>query len=264
MADNAPCFDDGDAYERFMGRWSRAVGVQFLDWLTPPKRARWLDVGCGTGVFTQLVLDTCSPAAVMAVDPAPAQIEHARTLPAAVQKAEFRVADSQALPFPDDTFDVVGSALVINFIPDRPKALKEMARVARPGGMIAGYVWDFANDRSTSEPLRSGLRRIGVEPPATAGAADSTLEALGSLFSRAGLQDITARAIDVTNTFLNFDEFWRAQTPGFNPITSTIASLPTADQSRLMQIVKDELATGPGGSITYSARANAIKGRAPA
>jgi ubiquinone/menaquinone biosynthesis C-methylase UbiE len=196
------------------------------------------------------------------VDPAPAQIEHARTLSVA-KHAEFRVADSQALPFPDDTFEIVCSALVINFIPDRPQALKEMARVTRPGGMVAGYVWDFANERSTSEPLRRGLRRIGVEPPPTAGAVDSTLDALSSLFSHAGLQDIAAQAIDVTNTFLNFDDFWRAQTPSFNPIAKMIASLPATDQARLMEIVKDGLPTNPGGSITYSARANAIKGRAP-
>ena len=263
MADNAPRFDDGEAYEHFMGRWSRAVGAQFLDWLAPPKRARWLDVGCGTGVFTKLVMDTCSPAAVTAVDPAPAQIEHARTLPVG-QQAQFRVADAQDLPFPDDTFDVVGSALVINFIPDRPAAIKEMSRVARPGGMVAGYVWDFANERSTSTPLREGLRQIGVDPPPTAGAADSTLEALESLFARAGLTDIATRAIDVTSSFPHFDDFWRAQTPGFNPIVKVIASLPEAERAKLREIVRAGLPAGPDGSISYSARANAIKARAPA
>src|ERR1035437_10386376 len=114
MADAAPIFNDANAYQAFMGRWSHAVGAAFLNWLAPPKGASWLDVGCGTGVFTELVLDTCSPAAVVAVDPAAAQIDYARKQSVA-QRADFRVADAQALPFPDRTFDVVASALVINF-----------------------------------------------------------------------------------------------------------------------------------------------------
>ena len=117
--------------------------------------ARWLDVGCGTGIFTELVLDTCSPAAVFAVDPAEAQIDHACRQPVA-QRANFRVADALALPFPDATFDVVASALVINFIPDRPRALSEMRRVARAGGIVAGYVWDFAAELSPSGLCASG------------------------------------------------------------------------------------------------------------
>src|SRR5688572_18283770 len=135
MAD-AYHFDDGAAYETFMGRWSRAAGAVFLEWIGAPRNARWLDVGCGTGVFTELVLDTAFPAAVSAVDPTAKQIEHARSRPVG-QRVDFQVGDAQALPFPDDAFDVVVSALVINFIPDRAKALAEMRRVGRPGAIVA-------------------------------------------------------------------------------------------------------------------------------
>ena len=74
-------FSDGAAYERYMGRWSRAVGEVFLDWVTPPRSVRWLDVGCGTGVFTELVLDAYAPESVVAVDPSEAQIDIARHKP---------------------------------------------------------------------------------------------------------------------------------------------------------------------------------------
>lgn len=262
MADTAVAFDDGAAYERFMGRWSRAAGAIFLDWVAPPRNARWLDVGSGTGVFTALVIETCSPAAVVAVDPSAAQVDHARTQPVA-QRAEFRVADAQKLPFPDGSFDVVASALVINFIPDRPRALAEMRRVARPGGVVAGYVWDFAAERSANWPLRLALRRIGVEPPLAPGTEDARLEALESLFARAELKNIATRTIDVTATFPDFDDFWRANTARFNPVTKLIMALPEIERARLIELVRAQLPTNPDGSVTYSARANAIKARVP-
>src|SRR5262245_39388149 len=180
-----PTFDDGEAYERFMGRWSGAVGTAFLDWLEPPQQARWLDVGCGTGIFTQLVAETRAPAALTAVDPSPAQIDHARRQPIG-QRADFRVADAQQLLFADAAFDVVTSALVINFIPDRARVVAEMRRVARPGGQVAGYVWDFAANRGTAWPLREALIQVGLDAPMP-GQAQSTLAALQSLFAGAGL-----------------------------------------------------------------------------
>lgn len=263
MAEAALIFNDARAYQAFMGRWSHAVGAAFLDWLAPPKAASWLDVGCGTGVFTELVLDTCSPAAVVAVDPAAAQIDYARKQSVA-QRADFRVADAQALPFSDCAFDVVVSALVINFIPDRPRALAEMRRVCRPGGSVAGYVWDFAAERSAGWPLASGLRQIGIEPPRVTGTEDSSLEALQKLFDQAGFDDIAVRSINVTVAFSDFDSYWRAQIVLFHPLGKIIGAMPDTDRAKLMEIVRAVLPAEANGSIAYSARANAIKSRVPA
>ena len=260
--DTKDYFSDGVAYERFMGRWSRAAGAIFLDWVAPPSGARWLDIGCGTGVFTELVLDTCSPATVVAVDPAAAQIELARNKPFA-QRADFRVADAQTLPFPDGAFDVVASALVINFIPDRPRALAEMCRVGHPGGVVAGYVWDFAAQRGVNSPIRFGLNQIGAKPPPVPGTEDSRLEALSLLFSGGGLKDIATRTIDVSMSFPDFNTFWRSQTPSFSPTGKMIAALSETDRAKLIESVRARLPAGPDGSITHSARANAIKARVP-
>jgi SAM-dependent methyltransferase len=262
MAATTFTFDDGAAYELFMGRWCRAVGAVFLDWLAPPKGAHWLDVGCGTGIFTELVVDTCAPAAVVAVDPSAAQIGHARGRPVG-QRADFSVADAQTLPFPDGAFEVITSALVMNFIPDRSQALAEMRRVARPAGVVAGYVWDFAAEGSPGSPIRLGMRKIGVEPPRTPGTEDSTLKALEALFERAEFEQIRTKTIDVKETFSDFDEFWRSQAPSFSPTTKMIAGLPESDRARLIESVRAALPAGPNGSIAYSARANAIKARAP-
>lgn len=160
-------FDDAAAYERVMGRWSGAVGVRFLDWLAPTSGLRWLDVGCGTGAFTELVLKRCAPGSIVGVDPAPAQIDYARQQ---IPAAEFRTADATALPFADGEFDIVASALVINFIPDRIKALAEMRRVLRQGGIVTAYLWHrstTANDAPFA-PIERGLETIGanvLRPP---------------------------------------------------------------------------------------------------
>jgi ubiquinone/menaquinone biosynthesis C-methylase UbiE len=262
MADVKAVFDDGAAYERFMGRWSRAVGNIFLDWLAPPKNSQWLDIGCGTGAFTELVLGSCSPASIVGIDPFPQQIEYARSLPAA-RYAEFRVGDALNLPFPDRSFDVVASALVLNFVPDRPRGLAEMRRTAKPGGLVAGYVWDFAGGRATGAPLAKGMRAIGLEPPVTPGTRDTTIGALEVLFAGAGLQSVEVRPIEIKPTYADFDDFWTSQTASVSPQAKFIASLADSDRERLREEVRSILPSNPDGSVSYYACAHAIKARVP-
>ncbi len=257
-------FDDGAAYELFMGRWSRAVGAVFLDWLGVQPGAHWLDVGCGTGVLTELIVDTTTPASVFAVDPALSQIEYARRRLTKAPRVQFHSADAQALPFATGAIDVVASALVINFVPDRPGAVAEMRRVVRPGGLVAGYVWDFAADRSPSWPMRLALRAIGADDPPVPGTADSTLDMLRALFEAAGFERTAVRAIEVAQAFPDFNAFWRAQTPGYSRIGKTVAGLSDADLARMRDVARAALTAMGDGSIAYSARAHAVRGYAPA
>jgi ubiquinone/menaquinone biosynthesis C-methylase UbiE len=262
VAEAALKFDDSAAYERFMGRWSRAVAPVFLNWLGARQRAKWLDVGCGTGILAETLLELCAPASVEAIDPAPAQVKAAARGPAA-GRAAFQVADARKLPFPDGSFDVVASALVINFIPERPPALAEMRRVARAGGLVAAYVWDFAAELSPSGPLRRAMRRLSVPVPDIPGTEASRLEALHPLFKAAGLEQLETRTINVCLAYSNFQDFWQAQTPSYAPTTKIIATMKDSERKRLMRAVQSALPTGPNGSIEYCARANAIKARAP-
>jgi ubiquinone/menaquinone biosynthesis C-methylase UbiE len=259
MPESKVTFDDGDAYDRLMGRWSRAVGAAFLDWLGPDTNTSWLDIGAGTGAFTQLVLDTCEPHAITAIDPSIAQVEHARTLPIGA-RVDFKVADAMDLPFADRSFDIVAAALVINFIPDPGKGVREMARVARPGGIVAGYVWDFAGARSPGWPLARGLLAVGVTPPQLPGTASSTLDALQVMFAAAGLLNVETKAIDVTMRYRDFDDYWSAATPRFLPSVQAIAALPKDDQARLREAVRNSI-SGPQGEVAFAARAHAVKGR---
>src|SRR6516165_6345019 len=156
-------FADGKAYERLMGRWSRLAGEKFLHWLDAPKNLKWLDVGCGNGAFAELLIARCSPAAVVGVDPSEGQLAYARGR-AGTKGAEFRVADAQALPFPDNSFDAATMALVIVFIPDPRMAARELVRVVRPGGVVATYVWDFPHHTPLT-PLGAAMKALGFEPP---------------------------------------------------------------------------------------------------
>jgi SAM-dependent methyltransferase len=197
-----------------------------------------------------------------AVDPAKAQIDYVSNGPLA-RRADFRLAEAQALPFPDGTFDIAASALVINFIPDRLRGLAEMSRVVRPGGLVAGYVWDFAGEHGPNQPIRSGMVQIGAEVRRQSGAEATSTAALNSLFGQAGFEEIETQAIDVSLDFPSFDDYWRAQTPRLHPIAKTIAGLSEPDRAKLVDLVKAEVTRHPNGSICCVARANTIKGRVP-
>ena len=259
MAQTRIDFADANGYERFMGRWSRAVAGHFLQWIKPPPRAKWLDVGCGTGILTEAVLDLCAPASVIGIDPSSAQIEQASRGPAGA-RAKFQQADALSLPFPERSFDIAASALVINFIPDPLPAVQEMRRVTAPGGTVAGYVWDFGRELSPSGPLRQAMRAFGAEVPAIPGTAHSSVQALQSLFAAARMASIQSTTFDVTLAYPGFEDFWNAQTPSYSPTTKIINAMTDGERQRLKRAVQAALPIGPNGKIEYAARANAIRG----
>jgi ubiquinone/menaquinone biosynthesis C-methylase UbiE len=198
---------------------------------------------------------------IIGVDSQPAQIEWAKRRHQG-ERIAFYIADAHQLPFDDDTFDVVSSALVLNFLADRSKALAEMQRVGQPGAVVAGYVWDFATEKVPNSCLCLGLRKLGVTVPRLAGSSTATLTALTHSFRQADYREIRTETFDVTVAFKAFEEFWQSQTPGFSPITKMIAALPPPKLEELMDIVR-KLTTGPTGTTCWSARAHAISARIP-
>ena len=260
MPDIPIVFDDADGYERFMGQWSRAIGEKFLDWLAPPKQARWLDVGCGTGAFCELIQRRCAPSSLAGVDPSAAQIAHAQKR---IPNADLRVADALALPFADQSFDAVVTALVLHFLPDRDKAFAEMKRAAKSGAVIAGYVWnrDAANTYSPYAPMTQGFKTLGIEPTLSPKVPEQTPEGAKATLEKAGFTDVSVTLIDATCGYANFDEYWQVQTLTFHPIGKGVAKLSDAERARLRDIMRDILTPQPDGSIRYSARAAAYQAR---
>ena len=261
MPEIRPAFDDADAYERYMGRWSHAIGETFLHWLAPPKDARWLDMGCGTGAFSQVIAERCAPKSLSGIDPSEAQIAFARRK---LPNADLRVADSMALPFGDGEFDVVASALVLHFIPDRARAFAEMKRVALPGGIVAGYTWERTPESSGAPyaPMLRGIRSMGLEPLRSPTVPEQTLDGLHASAKAAGFSDIAVTQLEAVRRFSNFDEYWDVQTLTVAPIGKMVAGFDDAQRQRLRETMRGIVPIAANGSISYAARAVALKARA--
>lgn len=262
MAGEQIRFDDGAAYEDFMGRWSLLAGNAFLDWLAPAKGLRWLDVGCGNGAFTELLAERCAPASLAGVDPSDGQLAFARTRFAGARDVAFTLGDAMALPFADGTFDAVGSALVLFFIPDPVRGVAEMARVIRPGGGVCAYAWDILGGGFPYFALQDEMARLGMQPMLPPSAEAARLDALQRLWTGAGLVDVETTELTVQRRFADFDAFWTAASKG-PAIAPRLGSQPGGNRDLLRSRLRARLPAAADGSITYGARATAVRGRKP-
>jgi len=252
-------FDDGAAYERMMGTWSRFAGDIFLDWLAPAAGLRWVDVGCGNGAFTELIVGRCSPAEVEGIDPSEAQLSFARTRPAA-RLATFQQGDAMALPFPDSSFEAAVMALVIFFVPDPAKGVAEMMRVLKPGGTASAYAWDIPGGGLPMEPLLVEMRAMGLATPRPPSFEVSRMEALRDLWTASGLESVETKQIIVDRTFDSFEEFWTNSLLGPN-VGQIVAGMTSGDAELLKTRVRARLPADSEGRVTCGACANAVKGR---
>jgi SAM-dependent methyltransferase len=259
MAEDRVVFEDGDAYEHTMGVWSRLVGEVFLDWLAPPSGLRWIDIGCGSGAFTELLIRRSAPSEIQGIDPSDGQLAFARTRPGA-RGAMFLQGDALALPFAGDRFDAAVMALVIFFLPDAAKGVAEMARVVRPGGMVATYVWDAAVGGSPFFPITDEMRTMGFPTPGAPNPAASRIDKLCEMWAGAGLEAVETREIAVTREFADFDDFWNNTLRVVN-VRPGLERMPPGEVEVLKARLRVRLPADGRGRIVYGARANAIEGR---
>lgn len=253
-------FEDGAGYERTMGIWSRLAGDVFVDWLAPPAGLRWIDIGCGNGAFTELLLDRCAPAEVQGIDPSEGQLAFARTR-TATRGVAFHQGDAMALPCPANRFDAAVMALAIVFVPDPVKGLEEMVRVVSPGGLIASYMWDMTGGGFPLDPILFEMRAMGLTPPRPPQVGVSRMPRLRDMWKAAGLEHVETREITVHRTFADFDEFWLINLASAT-VAAAVADRASGEVEMLKHRVRARL-SAESGSITYCARANAIKGQLP-
>ena len=253
---------NGNLYERYVGRWSRPVAHEFLKWLAVPAGSQWLDVGCGTGALSQTILATAAPAGITALDHSEAFVDFAQSQIADL-RVQFKVGDAKTLPSGIGPFDAIVSGLVLNFIPQPDQALAGMHRVARKGGIVAAYVWDYADgmqmmrhfwDAAVSmDPKVNEIDEVKRFP-------HSRPEPLKKLFEDAGFRHVEVISIEVPTHFADFDDYWSPFLGGQGPAPSYAMSLDEETRNRLREKVRKGLPIQPDGSIRLQARAWAVKG----
>lgn len=245
-----------------MGKWSQLAGEIFLDWLAAPPGLRWLDIGCGNGACTELLVRRCAPAAVVGIDPSEGQLAFARTRPALSGVTSFRQGDAMALPFDDDSFDAAVMPLVIFFVPEPAVGVAEMARVVRPGGLVAAYAWDMYGGGFPYAALHAEMKEFGMVVPKETRPEASRRDVMEELWRGAGLEDVETREITVQRTFADFDDYWRTAKGG--PSASGVLAAMSAEQeAEMVAKLRARLPADASGRITVSARANAVRGRVP-
>jgi ubiquinone/menaquinone biosynthesis C-methylase UbiE len=253
---------NGDLYERYVGRWSRLVAREFLKWLAVPAGGQWLDVGCGTGALSQTILETSEPAGITALDRSDAFVAFASNQ-ITDKRVRFEVGDAQTLHSDIGLFDAIVSGLVLNFIPQPDQALAGMKRVTRTGGLVAAYVWDYAEGMQmmrhfwdAAVALDSKVNDIDEVRRFT----HSRPEPLKRIFQGAGFQHVEVIPIEVPTHFRDFDDYWSPFLGGQGPAPSYAMSLDEQARSTLREKIQASLPIQPDGSIHLKARAWGIKG----
>jgi SAM-dependent methyltransferase len=265
VTDGVARWDGAEAYERYMGRWSRLVAPRFLAWLDAGPGLRWLDVGCGTGALTSCVLASHEPTEVLGFDPSSAFVERARTS-VPDERARFALGSAEDLAVAAGQVDVVVSALVLNFVPDPVRALGEMVRVTRPGGTVGCYVWDYLGEMQMLRHFWDALLAVS---PDTSGLDEVRRfalcrpEPLTTELRAAGLETIEVEPIDIETKFRDFDDYWSPFEAGKGAAPAHLMSLPEPDRAAVEQRVRDALPFNTDGSIELVARAWAARGQIP-
>lgn len=242
-------FVGADAYWRFIGRYSEKLAVELADFAAVRAGQTVLDVGCGPGALTAVLVDRLGAAQVTAIDPSTPFVDAARKR---LPEVDIREAVAENLPFADNSFDAALAELVVHFMSDPVAGITEMARVTVPGGTIAACVWDYGTDTGAVSPFWKVARTLDPGIDDESGLAGVREGQLAELFQRAGLIDIRSDSLTVDIDFTGFDEWWEPFTLAVGPAGAYVAGLTADARERVRTACRAAL---PAGPFTVSARA---------
>ena len=254
-----------DAYERYIGRWSRLVADEFVMWIEVPPGRRWLDVGCGTGALSQAILKRSAPGSLIGIDPLEPFITRASAA-LTDPRASFRLGSAADTGLADGAADVVVAGLVLNFVPDVRAALAEWRRVLGSGGVVGAYVWDYVRgmgfirefwDAAVAVDPASAMLDQGAQPGITAAGQ------LEAAFQAAGFVAVEARSIAIPTVFADCDDLWLPFLGGTGGAPGYVATLDDTHRDAIRERLRRSVAAEPDGSIHLEARAWAVRARGP-
>ena len=252
----------GAPYERYVGRWSRPVAREFLDWLASTDGSAWVDVGCGTGALLEGILTRCAPQTVLGIDRSEGFIAAARHN-IVDARARFEVGDAMNLPVDAETYDVTVSGLVLNFVTDPAAMVREMIRVTKPGGKVAAYVWDYAGGMAMMRHFWDAAIAISPQDAQLDQAERFPLcqpEPLATLWQALGLKAIEVRAIDILTVFQNFADYWTPFLGQQGAAPTYLMSVDVQTQEQIRARLQSRLRPAADGTIALNARAWAVQG----
>jgi SAM-dependent methyltransferase len=258
-------FSKGDDYDRFMGRWSRRLAPAMITFAEVRDGDTVLEVGSGTGALSFAIRDATKSAQVTGVEPSREFVTHAAQK-STDDRVHFEVGNAEQLRFPDAAFDKTLSLLVMNFIPDRERALSEMVRVTRPGGVVAAAVWDYS---AGMQMLRVFWDEAAAFEPAAPPRDEAHMPLcrageLGALWKSQGFQNVLEVPLTIALEFASFDDYWAPFLLGHGPAGAYVARLSEERQAALEQRLRKRLlGDGPDRALDMQARAWAVKGTVP-
>jgi ubiquinone/menaquinone biosynthesis C-methylase UbiE len=255
-------FNDAAAYDRYVGRWSREVAKVFIHWLDVPPEQIWLDVGAGTGILSEIIIQQARPTKVIGVDTSQVYIELAQER-ISDPRVQFHVGDANDLELSSIDFDVAVAGLVINFVPSPQRAVNNMVRMVKAGGLVAGYVWDYGDKMEMMRHFWDAA--IKIDPSAAELDAGSCFtichpDNLKSLFESAHLQTVEVIPIDIQTVFKDIDDYWQPFLAAQGSVSKYLRSLNQEARNAIREQLQNQLPIEEDGSIHLIARAWAVKG----